>query len=155
MINSQPFSPLVIDARFAIRAVLPAGTGIELEYFENWLQNRTPLFTPDLCMAEAVSAIRRMVFHRLISLNEGQQAIQDLFSLRLQIVSSDLALYLSAFQWAEQLGESNAYDSLYLALAEKISNETGQTVEVWTADARLANRANQIGAGWVRTISPN
>lgn len=52
----------------------------------------------------------------------------------------------SAFDWAEKLGQSKAYDSFYLALAETLR------APLWTADRRLANAARQIGISWVHAV---
>ena len=55
-------------------------------------------------------------------------------------------LHERALRWAEVLGHSRAYETHYLALAEQ------EGIELWTADRRLANGAQQVCAHWVRWI---
>jgi predicted nucleic acid-binding protein len=110
----------------------------------------TSIFVPDLWLAETVSVIRRMTYLKVITSEEGKQAIQDLFALGVQALPGDCELCLSAYQWAERLDQSKAYDGLYLALAERLSGELGGTVEFWTADEHLARKAAQLGLRFVR-----
>ncbi|HSR30541.1 MAG TPA: type II toxin-antitoxin system VapC family toxin [Anaerolineae bacterium] len=60
--------------------------------------------------------------------------------------SPPVHLHERALRWADRLGHSKAYDAHYLALAEQ------EGIELWTADRRLANGAQQAGAHWVHWI---
>jgi predicted nucleic acid-binding protein len=51
-----------------------------------------------------------------------------------------------ALRWADRLGHAKAYDAHYLALAEQ------EGLELWTADRRLSNGAQQAGAHCVHWI---
>ncbi len=144
--NYTQTSSVVADANLAVRAVIPVGINKELEQLRHWKRNRVQVFAPDLWYAEVTSAIRQISFRKLVTPDESRTAINDLFVLGIQIVATDINLCLSAFQWAERLGQIRAYDGFYIALAEKMG------VELWTADERLANRAHQVGAQWVRCI---
>jgi len=96
-----------------------------------------------LWLAEVVSAIRRIAHLGMISAEEGLAAIEDLFALEVEVIALDAPLCRAAFAWAGRLGQSKAYDSFYLALAEQLE------AELWTADERLANSARQAGVSWV------
>jgi predicted nucleic acid-binding protein len=136
----------VTDANLAVRAVLPAGTGKELNLFKQWNQQQIAIHAPDLWISETTSAVRQIKYIKAITLDESILAIHDLFTLGVQIIPSDKQLCISALNWAERLGVAKAYDAFYLALAEKIGGE------LWTADERLANRSRQVGALWVRWV---
>jgi predicted nucleic acid-binding protein len=99
-----------------------------------------------LWLAEAVSAIRRSVHLQVISLEEGLLAIDDLLALDIETIPLDAQLCRSAFDWANRLGQSRAYDGFYMALSERLK------AELWTADERLANTAQQVGVPWARWI---
>ena len=144
--KSMPTTSVGVDANLAVRAVIPFGHGKELEQLTQWKRTNTQIFTPDLWCAEVTSAIRVMSSRKLVTIDESQAAIFDLFALGIQLVPSDADLCISAFQWAVRLGQIRAYDGFYLALAEKIG------VELWTADERLVNRSHQVDAHWVRWI---
>ncbi len=58
-----------------------------------------------------------------------------------QILEADSHLVLRAVEWTVRLKLAAAYDSFYLAAAETLG------CELWTADRRLVNAANQP---WVK-----
>jgi predicted nucleic acid-binding protein len=138
----------VIDASLAIRAVLPATAEAEkdLGVMASWQQAGVSILAPEIWLPEAVSAIRQAVIGHMITEKEGQNAVADIFDLGVEIVLSDAHLCQNALAWAARLGHSKAYDSFYLALAEKTE------AELWTADQRLVNRAHQVNVAWVRWI---
>jgi predicted nucleic acid-binding protein len=141
------YSTIVLDASFAVRAVLPVSvSAAELEHITAWRRVGVDICGPDLLLAEAVSVIRQAVYRGAIREVEGQTAVEDLFRLGLRVIPSDRELCLSALAWAGRLGQSKAYDGFYLAVAERTHGE------LWTGDRRLANGAAQLGLIWVRWI---
>lgn len=90
--------------------------------------------------------IRQGVYNRWITEQEAQVAVEDIFRLGIQITPSDIDICQKALTWAGRLGQSKAYDGFYLALAERLG------AELWTADARLSDRARQLGVVWVRWV---
>jgi predicted nucleic acid-binding protein len=139
------YSPaIVVDANVAVRAVLPVETKLSImERFAGWHQSHTMIYAPDILLPEIVSVIRRGIFDRWITEAEGQVAVDDVFRLGVEIVSSDANLCQAALAWAARLGQSKAYDGFYLAVAERTE------AELWTVDERLYNRAHQLGISWV------
>ncbi len=109
-----------------------------------WQQQGQRVIAPMLWVVEAISAIRASVYLGRVSLEAGQRAVDDLLDLGIETVPLDATLCRLAFEWAARLGQSKAYDGFYLALAER------EGAELWTGDRRLANRAQQAGATWVR-----
>lgn len=145
--TSLSSSSNVIDANLAVWVVLPVLARFDVAgLFTTWQRNAVSLAAPTLWVAESVSAIRATVYARAISPERGRQAIADLFELGVETVPLDPKLSQSAFEWAGRLQQMRAYDAFYLALAEE------RGAELWTADRRLANRAEQIGATWVHWI---
>jgi predicted nucleic acid-binding protein len=136
---------LVIDASLAVRAVLPVAQDRSdaLERIAGWHQSRIRLVAPEILLAEAVSVVRQATYARLITTQESQAAVEDLLRLGIEILPSDLELCQLALSWAGRLGQSKAYDSFYLALAERLG------AELWTGDQRLVNAARQLGLIWV------
>lgn len=143
---------IVVDANITLRTLLPGGNEAELDRFEEWRRAGTSLFAPDFWLTETVSALRSLVYHRVLEREEAFQGIGKLFKLQVQVVPFDQGLYESAFRWAEHLGQSKIYDGCYLALADRLRSDTAGEVEFWTGDGRLANRAGQIGARWVHQV---
>ena len=62
-------------------------------------------------------------------------------------MSHTLDFIFSTLSWGKRLAQSKAYDSFYLALAERMGED------LWTGDRRLFNRAQQLGVGWVKLMS--
>ncbi len=137
---------IVIDASLAVSALLPTTSDIALHQFEDWRKAQLSIKAPDLWYAEVVTAIRKAVYHNLITYKDGLELLRELPTLGVEIVSTDERLYVAAFEWAERLGQSKAYDGFYLALAQ------GLGVELWTLDKHLVNRARQVGVNWVRLV---
>ncbi len=139
----MPSSVIVIDANLAVQAVVPGPLAVAASLFADWRLSKSRLVAPDPWLAEALSAVRGLVFARALSRDEGLVAVDDLFALGVELAPLTLWLCRSALSWAERLGQAKVYDSLYLALAEQLQ------AEFWTADRRLANRAQKLGADWV------
>ena len=139
-------STIVIDANIAVRCVLPIGTGHEIRCVQKWKLAGVSLAAPDLWLIEVTSAVRKAVFMRLVSADEALTSLDDLSALDVQLLSIELSLCKSAFQWAARLNQSKAYDGLYLALAERLGEE------FWTGDERLVHQARQLGCGWVHWV---
>jgi predicted nucleic acid-binding protein len=84
---------------------------------------------------------------KLISLEVGEQMIDQLLSLEFERISPDLSLRQAAWRWAERLGQLKVYDAHYVALAESLA------ADFWTVDQRLYHALHQLGTGWVHSIS--
>ncbi len=87
--------------------------------------------------------MRRAVTLKLISPEDADQMVEDLFELEFQRVAPTLELHRAALQWAGRISQSKAYDAQYLALAESLS------AEFWTADQRLFHTLQGLDVNWV------
>lgn len=138
---------IVIDANIAVRVILPIeGKSDVLECLVTWHRSLSKIFAPELLISETVSVIRRGIFDRWITEEEGQVALEDLYRLGVEIIPSDAGICQAALAWAGRLGQSKAYDGFYLAVAER------QGAELWTADEKLVNRGKQLNLSWIRWI---
>ena len=139
-ISSASSEILVVDANIAVWAVLPLVAEIPtLDRLEQWHHQQRRILAPALWIAEAVSVIRLLVYKKLLTAAEGEQAIDDLFALEIETLPLTQPLCQLAFLWASKLQQARAYDSMYLALAEQ------KNAWLWTADKRLVNGARQRG----------
>jgi len=145
--SSASSQPIVIDASVAVRAVTPTSlSGVVKQHFAGWHRTERSIVAPFHWIAEAVSALRRLVFLGELSAQEANGAAEDLFALGIESVALDVELCRSALRWAERLTQAKAYDAYYLALAD------AQDGELWTADGRLYRRAKQLGSERVRLV---
>src|SRR4051812_16172794 len=91
--------PVVIDANVAVWAILPAvaapGTDA-MGRFRLWQQTGLQPVAPMLWLAECTSAIRALVYSRILTSTEGHAAIADLFTLQVDLRPMDAALCQAA-----------------------------------------------------------
>ncbi len=138
---------VVVDANLGAGAVL-AIRGLEKApaLFGRWSNEKRRLHAPEWWWAEAVSVISQHVFQKLISLERAHQVMDDVKLLEVNTVSMDYELLHSALNWCNKIGQSKVYDSIYLALAERLN------AEFWTADKRLVNATRALNINWVKWI---
>jgi predicted nucleic acid-binding protein len=135
----------ILDANVAVRAVLEEDERA-IQAFDGWAGAGRQLLAPDLWLPEAVSAIRRAVWAGIETVDSSVGVLADLFALPVTLVPTDRDLASSALRWAEQLGQSRAYDALYLAVAERFE------APLVTADIHLLNRCRQLGIDFVEGL---
>lgn len=82
----------------------------------------------------------------MIQSREALEALDALMALDLILVPPTAETHRLTLAWADRVKHGAAYDAQYLALAEQLA------AEFWTGDRRLAQRAHQVGAAWVRHI---
>jgi predicted nucleic acid-binding protein len=138
---------VVIDANIGLALVvnLPYSQAVE-QKLTAWREQDNELTVPALWWYEVVSALRKAVQARLLTSRDALAALDDLTTLGIVIHAARMETHRSALAWAERLRQVAAYDSQYLALAEKLG------CDFWTADKRLAQNAKQLGLRWVQWI---
>ena len=137
----------VIDANILAAIVLP------LPYSEQatqkivaWKRAGAELLAPVLLEYEIVAILRKAVVAQWLTTDLAVEAMDRILALNVQCVTPTAQLHERALRWADRLGHSKAYDAHYLALAEQ------EGLDLWTADRRLANGAQQVGVSWVHWL---
>lgn len=139
---------LVVDANIAIWAVLPTVSVIQtIDRFTAWRESDVTIYAPSLWLAECTSVLRRYVYAGKITSAEGRTALDDLAALAVEVIPSTYTLCHAAYEWAERLKRSKAYDGFYLALADDLN------AIFITGDKALFNSVQALGLSWVREIS--
>jgi predicted nucleic acid-binding protein len=140
--------PLVVDANVLVALAVPlpysAAAGARMD---GWIEVGEILVSPALWEYEATSAIRKYAVQRDVEAAEIQQALLRLDSLPVESIPNDPDLRRAALIWAARLGHHAAYDSFYVALAERLGTE------LWSADLRLVNGCAAQGTHFVKPIS--
>ncbi|HZA22066.1 MAG TPA: type II toxin-antitoxin system VapC family toxin [Dehalococcoidia bacterium] len=111
--------------------------------YASTLTSSTPIVAPPHWAAELTQALYRLIRRRMISEEEGDQALSQFLQFPVQVIGVP-ELYQRAFLFARTYIIST-YDSLYVMLAEMLETE------FWTDDRRLIN-ALAGAAPWVRWI---
>ncbi len=136
----------VVDANLAVNTAINISDSLE-QFWESLARELATPCAPRLWMSETTSAVRFYLAQKQITIEEAEQAIRTIHALHVEIMDEDEELCLRALELAGKLGQSKAYDSFYLALAEKLAEP------FWTADERLANRCRKdLNLPWVHWI---
>jgi predicted nucleic acid-binding protein len=140
-------SVVVVDSSTALYTVLdyPLSSHVEA-HWETWIDADVRISAPRLWINEVTSVIHKAFMLKEISEASAQDALNAALSLGVELFDEDITLCNNAFSFATRLEQLAAYDSFYLALAERLD------AEFWTADKRLVNGARQLGATWVHWI---
>jgi predicted nucleic acid-binding protein len=99
-----------------------------------WQQLAIERLAPALFSLEVCSGLLKRCRRNALAVGDAQSAL-SLILAGVSIQPDDPVLAPRALEIAYQLAQRNAYDSLYLALAEH------EGCEYWTADQRLFNAA--------------
>jgi predicted nucleic acid-binding protein len=137
----------VIDANLIAAVVLPLPYSDQAtQRITAWKQAGFELLAPVLLEYEMAAILRKAVVAQWLTTDLAVEAIDKVLALNIRCLTPTAHLHERALRWADRLGYSKAYDAHYVALAEQ------EAVELWTADRRLANGAQQAGAHWVHWI---
>jgi predicted nucleic acid-binding protein len=144
---SWKVTPVVVDASFALRLLVPAAdTAVAHEHWRQWHQECRNLLAPAYWAVEVTSGLRRLEANAQLTELEVERALERSFDLGVDLLPVDAALSRAALAWARRLGQAKAYDGFYLAMAELAG------ADLWTADLRLARGARQTGVTWVHGL---
>ena len=138
-------STIVVDANLAILHVIGGAQAERVDQlWISWVKQGKSICAPQLWLNEVTSVMHKSYKLGLLDEKKALSAMEAVLELGVEIHSQDIALCRQAFQWASRLNQVKAYDAFYIALAQRLK------AECWTADERLANRCQQIGASWVK-----
>lgn len=103
-----------------------------------WLNSHAgdDLMAPVFLPMEVASVLRQKTCRAEMTAEEGLEALKLLERLQIRLVW-DWSLLERALSLAAELDQPTAYDTVYLALAERNGGE------LWTADARFARAASR------------
>ena len=136
----------VIDANVAVKSALSFTDNLNL-FWEKVDQEQIIPCAPRLWLSETTSTIRFLVAQKVLTSDEAEDVLRTVHGLRVEIINEDEELSLRALELAGKLGQSKAYDAIYLALAEKL------VAEFWTMDERLVNRCRKdLKLNWVHWL---
>jgi predicted nucleic acid-binding protein len=147
LLQEKTSPAIVVDANLGAGAVLSI-RGLEKapDLFYRWGKEKRVLLAPEWWWAEVVSVVSQHVFQNLISLDHAHEVLDNVKSLEVETIPMNHELMHSALNWANRIGHSKVYDSIYLALAEQMG------IEFWTADRKLVNSVRSLKLTWVKWI---
>ncbi|HST51435.1 MAG TPA: type II toxin-antitoxin system VapC family toxin [Pyrinomonadaceae bacterium] len=102
-----------------------------------WLDDGVDLHAPVLACYEIANALTRLIVAKAFPADKVEEAWTNLSILPIAYHSSMDAKRI--VEIALRLGRQNAYDAVYLALAESLG------AELWTLDGPLYRNASEFG----------
>lgn len=128
-------SLVCVDASIIISLVTSEAQSQKvLELWTKWMQEDVQVVAPSLLDYEVTSALRRKVFHGIMSYEDARRSLETFSSLDIEFFNHS-ELSLRAYDIASRYNLPTAYDAFYLASAEMLG------CEFWTSDKKLYNTA--------------
>lgn len=109
-----------------------------------WSVQNVRIAAPSLFRFEIVSVLRKHVYRGILTSDEGTNLCNLVLAEPVRLLM-DKALLRRGYELATQFNRPTAYDSQYLAVAERLG------CEFWTADEKLFNAVKQSLA-WVKWV---
>jgi predicted nucleic acid-binding protein len=125
-----------LDASFVVRSLSLISPAVVQRWFS--FTSDDELIAPSLLRAECTSALARLVHTGRINEADARRQVAGMLSLSIRIVERD-PLYPRALEIARSLGQSKAYDALYLAAAGY------EAAELLTVDRGMRDAAKRLG----------
>ena len=122
---------------------------VAAELWKYWDTQRIAVTAPTLFHYEVVAVVRKNVYKGIITPEEGIRVRDRLLARRVTLMI-DQHLLRRAYEIATQFNQPTAYDSQYLAVAERLG------CEFWTLDEKLFNIVSHTlpWVKWVGNFTP-
>ena len=130
-------SQICIDSGILLKLVLhEPDSHLAEALWRSWVMDGVQLVAPYLFGFEVTAVIRKVTYQGLLTPAIGEQVLKKAleFDVTLQTFTG---IHERAWTLAAQFNRPTAYDTHYLALAEKVA------CPFWTADRRLFNVVHQ------------
>lgn len=136
---------VVVDACLAVKwLVSEIDSDRAGQLLVEWARNGVPIAAPVMILTEVSNVLHKKVRSQDVNINDVRRLLEQLSGL---LLVDYIEMHVRAIELASILGEQDAYDCHYLALAEHLD------CEFWTADLAFYNAAHQ-GFPRVRYIKP-
>lgn len=142
---------VVADSGILLASVLPELLNPKSKaLLRLWLQESIEIAAPTLFRYELVAVMRKNVARGILSVAEAVRSREFLLEYSVQLFMDD-DLLRRGYELATRFNRPTAYDSQYLAVAERLN------CEFWTADERLYNALRQdlTWVKWLGNFSPS
>ena len=142
-----------VDANFVVKLVTnPSETSPHLILWDQWEQSQTQIISVTLLCYEITNVFHRMRRAGQLLDTEAQQSLNNALNLPIRLYGDhavagepDRQLHQQAFEMAQQFNLPAAYDSHYLALAQRFQ------ADFYTGDKRLFNTVRST-LPWIHLV---
>ena len=135
----------MVDASVALRWVLKDEKEPRVDaLLHQWAVSKTDILVPPLFLSEIINALYLSVKRQRLHEDEAKLALQTIMQVGTRVLEPP-ELYLRSLELAIDYGTTNAYDTIYMALAEI------EGCEFWTSDERLV-KSLRLTPSWFKII---
>ena len=128
-------SPKVVDASLAVKWFADEEDSQKARALSRgWADSGVKIAAPHLMLAEVANALHRKVVDGEIELESATRILENLSVHGIEFHNPP-NIHAGALRLADRLDQGAVYDSIYLALAERLD------CELWTADRRFYRAA--------------
>ena len=140
-------SNVVVDASIALKwTINEADSSTALALLDDWTNREIEVHAPYLLAYEVTNALYRRVRKGEIPFYDARRGLTEIIFKVVEFdFPEDPDFNIRAMELGQQCGLPAAYDSHYLALAER------EGCELWTADLRMWNSVNGK-LDWLRRL---
>ena len=139
---------VVVDASVAVKWLVPEERSEDaLSLAKRWAQEGIITLAPMLLWSEVGNALHQRVRSGELETSDAARLLGELGQLGLE-PRSEVHICPRAMHLANEFGLTNAYDAVYLALAE------AEDAEFWTADGPLYKTVGRQ-LEWVHSLGEN
>ena len=137
----------VVDASLALKWVVDEEDSDKARALSRgWVDSGIGIIAPYLMLAETANALHRKVADDHLTLESATRALERLNNAGIEYYNPP-NVHAGALRIADRLGQGAVYDSVYLALAERLD------CELWTADRRFYRAAGGAFPDRIRWLS--
>lgn len=125
---------MVVDASLVVKWLVSEVDGDRAaQLLLEWARNGILIVAPIMILTEVSNALHKKVRNQEVSINDVRRLLEQLSDL---LLVDYIEMHERAIELASILGEQDAYDCHYLALAEHLD------CEFWTADRAFYDAAH-------------
>ena len=137
----------VVDASLALKWFVDEEDSDEARALSRgWSASGVGIIAPYLMLAEIANALHRKVVDGQLTLESAAEILENLDNSEIEFYNAP-SIHAGAARIADRLGQGAVYDSVYLALAERLD------CELWTADRRFYRAAGSAFPDRIRWLS--
>lgn len=126
---------VVVDASLVVKwLVSEVDSGRAAQLLLEWARNRVLIVAPVMILTEVSNALHKKVQSNIVNISDVRRLLDRLSGL---LLVDYIEMHERAIEFASILGEQDAYDCHYLALAEQLD------CEFWTADRAFYDAAHR------------
>lgn len=142
-----------LDTSVLVKILVPEeGSDEAAALLRNVIASGCRLIAPAFAWAEVGTTLRKKVKTGLLTEPEADTAWKRFMSLAIEYVH-DPRIPELAWQISLKFGLPTMYDASFLAVCERVTEESGSAVEFWTADRDLIKSFGYLAPQYVRLLT--